>query len=218
MLGMDASGKTSILYKLKLGEVTTTIPTIGFNVEHLEHRGKKITSFTTWDLGGRSPIRPLWRHYYKDANALIFVVDSKDRSRMAEAKGELDRMLEAEEHLVGLPLLVFANKQDLVDVMTPVEVAEELGLHKCRNRDWYIQGSSALSGEGLFEGLEWLTSAERRPVEDEANGLHSEQKDQQKKKLLSKTQPTLDKSKEKAIPGNLEFSADSDSTVDTKAS
>merc|ERR1712124_160271 len=79
MLGLDAAGKTTILYKLKLGEVVTTIPTIGFNVETVEYRN---INFTVWDVGGQDKIRPLWRHYYQNTQAVIFVVDSSDRERL----------------------------------------------------------------------------------------------------------------------------------------
>ena len=61
-LGLDAAGKTTILYKLKLGEIVTTIPTIGFNVETVEYKN---ISFTVWDVGGQDKIRPLWRHYFQ---------------------------------------------------------------------------------------------------------------------------------------------------------
>merc|ERR1719323_1523103 len=71
MVGLDASGKTTILYKLHLGEVINSVPTIGFNVETVEY--KNIT-FTLWDVGGQDKIRPLWRHYYKGTDAIIFVV------------------------------------------------------------------------------------------------------------------------------------------------
>ena len=107
MVGLDAAGKTTILYKLKLGEVVTTIPTIGFNVETVEY--KKI-SFTVWDVGGQDKIRPLWRHYYQNTHGLIFVVDSNDRERIDQAKDELHRMLN-EDELRDAVLLVFANKQ-----------------------------------------------------------------------------------------------------------
>ena len=90
MVGLDAAGKTTILYKLKLGEVVTTIPTIGFNVETVEYKN---ISFTVWDVGGQDKIRPLWRHYYNNTNGLIFVVDSNDRERVEDAKDELFRML-----------------------------------------------------------------------------------------------------------------------------
>ncbi|GAB2279620.1 Arf GTPase arf1 [Dionaea muscipula] len=90
MVGLDAAGKTTILYKLKIGEVITTIPTIGFNVETLEYKN---VSFTVWDVGGQDKIRPLWRHYFQSTQGVIFVVDSNDRDRISEAKNELHRML-----------------------------------------------------------------------------------------------------------------------------
>ncbi|KAG8055018.1 hypothetical protein GUJ93_ZPchr0001g33131 [Zizania palustris] len=90
MVGLDAAGKTTILYKLKLGEIVTTIPTIGFNVETVEYKN---ISFTVWDVGGQDKIRPLWRHYFQNTQGLIFVVDSNDRERVVEARDELHRML-----------------------------------------------------------------------------------------------------------------------------
>merc|ERR1712072_1495350 len=90
MVGLDAAGKTTILYKLKLGEVVTTIPTIGFNVETVEYKN---ISFTVWDVGGQDKIRPLWRHYYQNTQGIIFVVDSNDRDRIEDAREELVRML-----------------------------------------------------------------------------------------------------------------------------
>uniref|UniRef100_A0A914UXN7 ADP-ribosylation factor 1 n=1 Tax=Plectus sambesii TaxID=2011161 RepID=A0A914UXN7_9BILA len=107
MVGLDAAGKTTILYKLKLGEIVTTIPTIGFNVETVEYKN---ISFTVWDVGGQDKIRPLWRHYFQNTQGLIFVVDSNDRERVGEAREELMRML-AEDELRDAVLLVFANKQ-----------------------------------------------------------------------------------------------------------
>lgn len=89
-VGLDAAGKTTILYKLKLGEIVTTIPTIGFNVETVEYKN---ISFTVWDVGGQDKIRPLWRHYYQNTQGLIFVVDSSDTKRIAEAEQELANMV-----------------------------------------------------------------------------------------------------------------------------
>merc|ERR1739841_107991 len=94
MVGLDAAGKTTILYKLKLGEIVTTIPTIGFNVETVEYKN---ISFTVWDVGGQDKIRPLWRHYFQNTQGLIFVVDSNDRDRAEDAKEELARMLSEDE-------------------------------------------------------------------------------------------------------------------------
>merc|ERR1719271_1954022 len=119
MVGLDAAGKTTILYKLKLGEVVTTIPTIGFNVETVEH--KNIT-FTVWDIGGQDKIRKLWRYYYQGTDGAIFIVDSSDRDRIEDAREELFRML-CDDEMRNAVLLVFANKQDLPGAMTAAEIA-----------------------------------------------------------------------------------------------
>jgi len=161
MVGLDAAGKTTILYKLKLGEVVTTIPTIGFNVETVEYKN---ISFTVWDVGGQDKIRPLWRHYYQNTQGIIFVVDSNDRERMDESQGaensakdELHRML-AEDELRDAVVLVFANKQDLPNAMSVQQITETLGLNSLRNRQWYIQATCATTGDGLYEGLDWLSN------------------------------------------------------------
>lgn len=101
------SGKTTILYRLQIGEVVTTIPTIGFNVETVQYKNIK---FQVWDLGGQTSIRPYWRCYYADTKAVVYVVDSADRDRLAINKAELLAMLN-EEELHDAKLLVFANKQ-----------------------------------------------------------------------------------------------------------
>ncbi|XP_063964729.1 ADP-ribosylation factor 2-like [Lytechinus pictus] len=154
MVGLDAAGKTTILYKLKLGEIVTTIPTIGFNVETVEYKN---ISFTVWDVGGQDKIRPLWRHYFQNTQGLIFVVDSNDRERIHEAKEELNRMLN-EDELRDAHLLVFANKQDLPNAMTADDVSTALMLQNTRSRKWYIQSTCATSGDGLYEGLDWLSN------------------------------------------------------------
>merc|ERR1712056_96736 len=153
MVGLNAAGKTTILYKLKLGEVVTTIPTIGFNVETVEYKNIR---FTVWDVGGQSKIRPLWRHYYQGTQGLIFVVDSSDRDRIDDAREELAKML-GEDEMRDAVLLVFANKQDLPNAMSTSEVADKLGLRDLRRREWFVQSACATTGQGLPEGLDWLS-------------------------------------------------------------
>jgi len=153
MVGLDAAGKTTILYKLKLGEVVTTIPTIGFNVETVEYKN---ISFTVWDVGGQDKIRPLWRHYYTGTQGLIFVVDSNDRDRIEDAREELTKMLNEDEMRDAI-LLVYANKQDLPNAMTAAEITEKMGLQNMRNRQWFIQSACATTGDGLYEGLDWMS-------------------------------------------------------------
>uniref|UniRef100_A0A8C7LWC6 ADP-ribosylation factor n=1 Tax=Oncorhynchus mykiss TaxID=8022 RepID=A0A8C7LWC6_ONCMY len=130
MVGLDAAGKTTILYKLKLGEIVTTIPTIGFNVETVEYKN---ICFTVWDVGGQDKIRPLWRHYFQNTQGLIFVVDSNDRERVAESAEELSKMLQ-EDELREAVLLVFANKQDLPNAMAVSDLTDKLGLQSLRSR------------------------------------------------------------------------------------
>jgi len=146
MVGLDAAGKTTILYKLKLGEIVTTIPTIGFNVETVEYKN---INFTVWDVGGQDKIRPLWRHYFQNTQGLIFVVDSNDRERINEAHEELNKMLN-EDELREAAVLIFANKQDLPNAMSVAEITDKLGLHSLRSRKWYIQSTCATSGDGLY--------------------------------------------------------------------
>ncbi|CAN0878896.1 ADP-ribosylation factor 1 [Linum grandiflorum] len=149
MIGLDGSGKTTILYKLKIGETVTTTPTIGFNVETVQYKN---VSFSVWDVGGQHKIRGLWRHYFHDVEGLVFVVDCNDRERIPEARNELHRVL-SDVELRDSALLVFANKQDFPGTMTASEIAHKLGLHSL-----FVQCSSATSGEGLYEGLNWLST------------------------------------------------------------
>jgi len=152
MVGLDAAGKTTILYQLKMGETVKTIPTIGFNVETLEYKG---LNFTVWDVGGQDKIRVLWKHYYQNTDGLIFVVDSNDRDRVEDAAEELKKML-AEDELKDCVVLVMANKQDLSGAMSPNEVTEKLGLQQLKGKQWLVQGTSATTGQGLKEGLDWM--------------------------------------------------------------
>jgi small GTP-binding protein len=140
------------LYHLKLGEIVSTVPTIGFNVETVEYKNIK---FTVWDVGGQDKIRSLWQHYYKGTQGMIFVVDSNDRQRIKEAGTELAKIL-AEEDLTNCSFLVFANKQDLPQAMSVPEIISSLELDKYGAR-WYVQACAATKGEGLYEGLDWLS-------------------------------------------------------------
>ncbi|CAE7938439.1 ARF3, partial [Symbiodinium necroappetens] len=155
MLGLDAAGKTTILYRLKLSEVVTTIPTVGFNVETVEYKN---ISLTIWDVGGQDKIRRLWRHYYQGTDGLIFVVDSSDRDRINDARDELQHML-GEPEMEKAALLVLANKQDLPNAMSASDVMHALELQKMQHRKWFIQATSAPTGDGLYEGLDWLSRA-----------------------------------------------------------
>ena len=154
MLGLDAAGKTTILYKLHIGEILSTVPTIGFNVEKVQYKN---VQFTVWDVGGQEKLRPLWRHYFNNTDGLIYVVDSFDKARIARAAQEFGAIVN-DPLMQNAAVLVFANKQDMANAMPPAQVAEHLGLLKMRNRRWHCQSAVAIKGEGLYEGLDWLSS------------------------------------------------------------
>ncbi|CAD6247188.1 unnamed protein product [Miscanthus lutarioriparius] len=152
VLGLDNAGKTTILYRLQMGEVVSTIPTIGFNVETVQYNNIK---FQVWDLGGQTSIRPYWRCYFPNTQAIIYVVDSSDTDRLVTAKEEFHAILE-EDELKGAVVLVYANKQDLPGALDDAAITESLELHKIKSRQWAIFKTSAIKGEGLFEGLDCL--------------------------------------------------------------
>ena len=128
------------------------MPTVGFNVETVTFKNLKMQ---VWDLGGQTGLRPYWRCYYQDTNAIVFVIDSADKERLEIAKQELELMLQ-EEELKGAPVLVLANKQDLPNAMTELEICNGLGLTEIKQRKWSLFKVSATQGTGLEESFGWL--------------------------------------------------------------
>lgn len=153
MVGLDNAGKTSILYKLKLGDRVQTIPTIGFNVESVQYKN---INFTVWDVGGQARLRKLWKHYFIGSNAIIFVVDSCDVDRFEDARGELHSMM-SDPDLSKAVLLVFANKQDVPDAVPTNEIVKQLALPQLKCPHWFVLSCCALNGNGLCEGFDWLS-------------------------------------------------------------
>ncbi|BHF65413.1 ADP-ribosylation factor protein 3 [Sparganum proliferum] len=149
-LGLDNAGKTTILKQLASEDIAH-----GFNVKSVVSQGFKLN---VWDIGGQRKIRPYWRNYYDNTDVLIYVIDSSDDARFEETGEELFELLK-DEKLKGVPLLVLANKQDLVNAASADGLSEGLGLTSIRDRKWQIQPCSALSGEGLQNGMEWLIQA-----------------------------------------------------------
>ncbi|KAK5584096.1 hypothetical protein RB653_005703 [Dictyostelium firmibasis] len=154
MIGLDGAGKSTLLYKLKLGDVVSTIPTIGFNVETIEYKN---LSMTVWDVGGQNKIRALWQHYYHGSNAVIFVVDSTDRERIDEVREEIKNLL-IQDELKDTQLLIFANKQDMNGAMNTAEIVNSLELNSIRDRKWYVQPCSAVRSDGIYEGFDWVAN------------------------------------------------------------
>ncbi|XP_038132328.1 ADP-ribosylation factor-like protein 6 isoform X4 [Cyprinodon tularosa] len=155
-LGLDNSGKTTIINQLKPSnaQAQDIVPTIGFNIEKFKSSS---LSFTVFDMSGQNRYRSLWEHYYKESNAIIFVIDSSDKLRMVVAKEELETLLNHEDiRNKKIPVLFFANKMDLRDALSSVKVSQMLCLENIKDKPWHICASNAIKGEGLQEGLDWL--------------------------------------------------------------
>jgi len=154
IVGLDNAGKTTILYQFLMNEVVHTSPTIGSNVEEVVWKN---IHFLMWDIGGQESLRSAWSTYYTHAEFVILVVDSTDRERLPIIKDELFRLV-AHEDLQKASLLVLANKQDIKNSMTAAEISQSLNLTSIKDHAWHIQACCALTGEGLYQGLEWIVS------------------------------------------------------------
>ncbi|KTW27863.1 uncharacterized protein T551_02830 [Pneumocystis jirovecii RU7] len=152
IVGLDNAGKSTILYQFLLGQAIQIQPTIGSNVEEITYKNIK---FLMWDLGGQTSLRQSWHAYYKSTSAVILVIDSTDKERLDISK--IMRQLETD--LKESILLVFANKQDVENSLKPNEISDALGLVNFKDRAWHIQGCCALTGDGLYKGLDWVVSS-----------------------------------------------------------
>lgn len=169
MLGLDNAGKTTLLKQLANEEVKNISPTTGFNIKSVQTQGFKLN---VWDIGGQRGIRPYWKNYYENTNCIIYVVDSTDVTRLQETSLELDELLK-EEVLTGVPVLVFANKQDLSTATKAEQIAQELCLNIIRGRSWQIQPCSAKSGEGVSDGIEWLLNSAKKNEKEKKMNIKS---------------------------------------------
>ncbi|XP_057712437.1 ADP-ribosylation factor-like protein 14 [Corythoichthys intestinalis] len=169
ILGLDNAGKSTILYKLKHNKFVGTVPTVGFNVEMFDvRRNKKKFALTVWDVGGQAEMRRHWRSYHQDTLCVVFVVDSADRSRMPEAKREVENTLKSVQ-LRGCPFVILANKQDVDGAMTVSEIRDSFDLRRiCADRDWFVQPCSASTGFGLEEALRKISHMVKLPSESAA--------------------------------------------------
>mmetsp|Transcript_14443 Transcript_14443/g.51352 ORF Transcript_14443/g.51352 Transcript_14443/m.51352 type:complete len:139 (-) Transcript_14443:225-641(-) len=130
------------------------MPTQGFNIKSLMQDNFKLN---VWDIGGQKSIRPYWRNYFDQTDALIYVIDAVDTRRIEETVTELGQLLD-EAKLQNIPVLIFANKCDLSSAMNSEEITDELPKEQFLNRPWKVVACSAKSGEGLSEGMEWLVT------------------------------------------------------------
>ncbi|CAG9127922.1 ADP-ribosylation factor-like protein 2 [Plutella xylostella] len=152
MLGLDNAGKTTILKRFNGEPIDTISPTLGFNIKTLEHKGYKLN---IWDVGGQKSLRSYWKNYFESTDGVAWVVDSADARRLAACAHELHALLR-EERLASATLLVFANKSDLPGALTLQEIREALDLDSIKSHHWRVVRCSAVTGENLLEGMDWM--------------------------------------------------------------
>lgn len=180
ILGLDNAGKTTATRRL-LGEPTDAVmPTVGFNIDTIVHDSTGHV-VNLWDVGGQRSIRAYWRNYFERTDGLVWVVDASDAARLDLCRSELESLL-TEERLAGASLLILANKQDVPSALSSEEIADALGLAVAppnrvaesgksrhhqqhqqgrplnigKNRHWNVVGCSAVTGDGLSEGFDWI--------------------------------------------------------------
>lgn len=165
ILGLDNAGKTTIVRRLCGKPIDTIEPTLGFDIVTLTHSNYNLN---LWDVGGQSSIRSYWRNYFETSvDGLIWVVDSTDTMRLQQCRQHLEQLLQ-EEKLAGATLLVFANKQDMASALSADEIVQTLKLQEsayAKKRHWNIVACSAVSGDGLVDGIDWM-------VEDVASRIY----------------------------------------------
>ncbi|KAE8664017.1 Chromosome transmission fidelity 8-like protein isoform 1 [Hibiscus syriacus] len=187
ILGIDKSGKTALLEKLKTLYSNLEglppdriVPTVGFNIGRVEvlnttcvlgpgrpgmiqypKQAQYVTKLSSFLYLPQPGLRSIWEKYYEEAHALVFIIDAACPSRFEDSKSALEKVL-IHEDLQGAPLLILANKQDLSEAVTAEELARYLNLKKLDERVYMFEAVSAFNGTGIKEGVEWLVEVMER--------------------------------------------------------
>ena len=152
ILGIQNAGKTTILYRLSIGQLVKTTPTIGSNVEEISYNNVKLQA---WDLGGQESTRSIWDVYFINTDAIIYVIDTHDET-YDDSKTQFYKLLK-NEALKNAIILIYANKQDLPGAKSVGEIIQIYELDTIKDHIWHIQPCSAQTGEGLITGMKWLS-------------------------------------------------------------
>ena len=145
-LGLEDSGKTTLLYNKQLHRNVTTVTTVEQNIEILPPI--EGLSFVVWDMGGQKSLRRRWEEQYTGTDGIVFVVDSTDQRKFPEVKDELFKLFENED-LNGIPICVLAHKQDLPDAEDPNNLVDMIGIREVVSHEWRVYGTSTITGTGI---------------------------------------------------------------------
>ncbi|KAM7242249.1 hypothetical protein CapIbe_006720 [Capra ibex] len=147
VLGLDGSGKSTFL-RVLAGKppLEGHIPTWGFNSVRLPTRDFEVDLL---EIGGSQNLRFYWKEFVNEVDVLVFMVDSADRLRLPWARQELHKLLDKDP---DLPVVVVANKQDLNEAMSMVELQQELGLQAVDSqREVFLLAASIAPAGTSFE-------------------------------------------------------------------
>jgi ADP-ribosylation factor-like protein 8 len=148
------SGKTTLLSVLAHGQAIETVPTIGLNVKVFK-KGK--VNMKCWDLGGQEQYRSEWSRYTKGCDVVLYVVDAAAPQKLAMAKKELHKLLD-DGSIGSTPLLILANKIDIVPHVGESELIDKLQLNYVMETPWMVLPISALHITNMDQVVEWLTA------------------------------------------------------------
>eukprot|EP00826_Nyctotherus_ovalis_P065417 TRINITY_DN961_c0_g1_i9.p1 TRINITY_DN961_c0_g1~~TRINITY_DN961_c0_g1_i9.p1 ORF type:complete len:284 (+),score=56.66 TRINITY_DN961_c0_g1_i9:112-852(+) len=160
MLGLDSAGKTTLLYCfLNDKDLSTSAKEI--DTQSFSYKREKIMFF---DVNGGAKLRPLWKDYTEDMNAVLFVVDSADEKRIGEAACAFSELV---TNFPKLPLLILCNKCDIEGALSIAKITDALKLNTLTEIKWLIMKSSGKTGKNREIVLDWIISRQ----EDEHNKL-----------------------------------------------
>ena len=200
ILGIQNAGKTTILYRLSIGQLIKTTPTIGSNVEEISYNNVKLQA---WDLGGQESTRSIWSVYYVNTDAVIYVIDTHDET-YDDSKTQFYKLLE-NDALKNAVILIYANKQDLPGAKSVSDIIQIYELDTIKDHIWHIQPCSAQTGEGLITGMKWLSdqlvfkSNNNFPVNPYVDYPETKKENQKPAQNISESNVEINNTKENTI-------------------
>ncbi|CAX44482.1 GTP-binding protein, putative [Candida dubliniensis CD36] len=164
-LGLDNSGKTTIIKKMLNQDITTISPTMGFQINTLIYNNQY--TLNIWDIGGQTSLRLFWGNYFDKTNVVIWVIDGLSLERLNESYQELKQKIILQDRLIGIYLMIIINKIDLIISKSDLSNLKEkvidllqLNNHISQRNKWQVELVSGKTGQGIDKVLQWIVTRE----------------------------------------------------------